>query len=507
MENTSSIGRIASPSSQVAVERAGEQLTLKQGDPVFAGDVLQNKDQIAVDIELPARASGQADSLITLAPESAARLDTIVGADGVSEQIEVSALTDGVELYALGEGENSAILLADAGGEFQGLVGAGLLASGGVSTTAAAVGGGLGLAALASTDGSSASASINSEVEFDDNQDTGNPDDQPEDQNPPTENENPDSSNNDSGGGAAGGLNSLSTGIETTGDQLGDGQLSPATDAVSFLIAGDTSDSTVDNAASDPTGGQLSDAGFNGVSGILITAATEIGEGGSGTPIEPLSSFLSTAINDDTPSDRPDGAAGTLSAVSQGIYTGAQGTGAEPVVDPLTALLGYDGDGHTDGVAESLTYLANTLSEDAGPFEPVLAPLAPTIGTGEGDYDSSGLAGTTQEIAEGIYDLGQTEGSALSEAAPLTDGIAFIVGGEEVSSDPSGMAPSEISGGVSGTMKMLGHAIKDNNPFSDQDMGMGDFLGSLMGGKSKGTISSSSSNGFDELDSSALIDR
>lgn len=499
MENTTSIGRIASPSSQVVVERGGEQFTLKQGDSIFSGDVLQNKDMIAVDIELPARASGQADSLITLAPDSAARVDTIVGADGVSQQIEVSALTDGVELYALGDGENGAILLAEAGGEFQGLVGAGLLAGGGVSSTAMAVGGGLGLAALGSSDGGSASASVETDVAFDDNQDTGNPDDQPDDQDPPADNEDPPADNEDppaeedngSGGGAAGGLDSLSGGLESTGDQLADGQLSPITDAASFVISGDT-DSTTTPAAADPTGGQISGAGFNGLTDILTTAATEIGNGGEGTPLEPLTGFVATAVTDDTPSDRPDGLAGTLSAVSQGIYTGAQGSDAEQIANPVTALTGYDGDGHADGIAESLTYIANTFDQDSGPFEPLLAPLAPTIGTGEGDYDSSGLAGTTQEIAEGVYDLGTTEGSAFEPASMITDGLAFLVGGEEVASDPSGLAPEELSGGLAGGMEQVGQAIIDNNPFAEQDMGTGDFIGSLLGGDTQAPISSTS---------------
>ncbi|MDX1668065.1 MAG: hypothetical protein R3194_01495 [Limnobacter sp.] len=174
METTESIGTLVSPSSKVLVQRNGEQITLKQGDALYAGDLIQNQDDIAVDLELPARATGQADSLVTLAPQSATELNTIIGADGVSEQIEVSAQTEGVELYAMGEGTDGAVLLAESGAEFQGLVGAGLLAGGGVSTTAAAVGGGLGLVALGSTDDSDSSASLDGSgnVDFTDNEDS-----------------------------------------------------------------------------------------------------------------------------------------------------------------------------------------------------------------------------------------------------------------------------------------------------------------------------------------------
>lgn len=149
------IGLIASPSDRIVVERNGEQISLKQGDAILAGDLIQNQDIIPVDIELPAQTTGQADSLITLAPEAAARVGTITGSDGVSTLLEVTSVTQGVELYALGDGQDGAVLVADAsGGSFSGLIGSGVLTDGGMGALgsgAAVVGGAAGLAAIAST--------------------------------------------------------------------------------------------------------------------------------------------------------------------------------------------------------------------------------------------------------------------------------------------------------------------------------------------------------------------
>ena len=82
MSTAPQIGTIASKTDKLLVQRQGEQLTLRQGDAILAGDVLQNKDLVAVDIELPGQAAGQADSLVTLAPESAAQIATNSAAEG-----------------------------------------------------------------------------------------------------------------------------------------------------------------------------------------------------------------------------------------------------------------------------------------------------------------------------------------------------------------------------------------------------------------------------------------
>lgn len=154
MSTAPTIGTVASTTEKLLVQRQGEQLTLRQGDAILAGDVIQNKDLVPVDIELPALTEGQADSLVTLAPESAAQIASNAAANGA--MIEVTSLTEGVELFAISEGADGAILLADAGTGFNGLVGAGLLSAGsagGVGSLATVVGGGVGVAALAASSG------------------------------------------------------------------------------------------------------------------------------------------------------------------------------------------------------------------------------------------------------------------------------------------------------------------------------------------------------------------
>lgn len=197
MSTAPQIGTIASKTDKLVVQRQGEQLTLRQGDAILAGDVLQNKDSVAVDIELPGQSAGQADSLVTLAPESAAQIATKSAAEG--SMIEVTSLTEGVELFAVSEGTDGAVLLADAGTGFSGLVGAGLLSAGSVGSAsgiATAIGGGVGVAALAASSGddTSAEGSGFTDVRVDNGDETTDPVDNPEN---PGDSENPDTENPD----------------------------------------------------------------------------------------------------------------------------------------------------------------------------------------------------------------------------------------------------------------------------------------------------------------------
>lgn len=196
MSTAAKIGTIASKTDKLLVQRQGEQLTLRQGDAILAGDVLQNKDLVAVDIELPGQGTGQADSLVTLAPESAAQIATNSAAQG--GVIEVTSLTEGVELFAISEGTDGAVLLADAGTGFSGLVGAGLLSAGtagSVSGIATAIGGGVGVAALAASSGddTNAEGSAFTDVRVDNGDETTEPVDNPDN---PDENENPENPEN-----------------------------------------------------------------------------------------------------------------------------------------------------------------------------------------------------------------------------------------------------------------------------------------------------------------------
>lgn len=183
MSTAPQIGTIASKTDKLLVQRQGEQLTLRQGDAILAGDVLQNKDMVSVDIELPALVEGQSNSLLTLSPESAAQVASATTAEG--SMIEVTSLTEGVELYSISEGSEGAMLLADTSGSFSGLVGAGLLSAGsvgGVSGLATAIGGGVGVAALAASSGDDTSleGSAFTDVRVDNGDETTEPVENPE---------------------------------------------------------------------------------------------------------------------------------------------------------------------------------------------------------------------------------------------------------------------------------------------------------------------------------------
>lgn len=183
MSTAQQIGTIASKTEKLLVQRQGEQITLRQGDAILAGDVLQNKDLVSVDIELPALSEGQSNSLLTLSPESAAQVGSATTAEG--SMIEVTSLTEGVELYSISDGSEGAMLLADTSGSFSGLVGAGLLSAGsagGVSGLATAIGGGVGVAAFAASSGDDVSLEGSSftDVRVDNGDETTEPIDNPE---------------------------------------------------------------------------------------------------------------------------------------------------------------------------------------------------------------------------------------------------------------------------------------------------------------------------------------
>lgn len=197
MSQALQIGTIASNTDKLFVQRLGEQLALRQGDAVLAGDVLQNKDTIGIDITLPAQKAGQSDSLLTLAPDATAQVSIASNSEGAI--LEVTSLTEGVELYAVSEGSDGAMLLTDAGTGVSGLVGAGLLSAGSIGGTSGlvtAIGGGVGVAALAASSGddsNSANPSGFTDVRVDNGDETTPPVDNPEN---PEDPENPDSNEN-----------------------------------------------------------------------------------------------------------------------------------------------------------------------------------------------------------------------------------------------------------------------------------------------------------------------
>lgn len=197
MNSSQRIGQIISSTDNLIVQRQGEQLSLRQGDAILAGDVIQNRENTPIEIELPAQAPGQADSLLSLAPDSAALIS--LRAEGSQPLVEVSPLTGGVELYAVSQGDNGAVLLAEAGGEFSGLVGTGLLSAGsftGAGGLATAIGGGVGVAALATSSGDDINTSGNTftDVRVDNPDNTGGQpptDGETDPETPPSEPEEP----------------------------------------------------------------------------------------------------------------------------------------------------------------------------------------------------------------------------------------------------------------------------------------------------------------------------
>lgn len=151
MSNEVQVGTLKTAAVGVTVERAGQVTTLSQGDAVMWGDKIMNNSRQAVEIDLKAQSPGHGDGLLVMAPNSAAALAPVDSpvADAAM-RTEVSALTPGVELYEVSDAVNTAVLVQE-GGDFSGLVGAGLLAGGaGAGATAGLVGVGvLGAAMLA----------------------------------------------------------------------------------------------------------------------------------------------------------------------------------------------------------------------------------------------------------------------------------------------------------------------------------------------------------------------
>lgn len=188
MNQAQQIGTISSDTDKLFVQRLGEQITLQQGDAVYAGDVLQNKDDMSIEILLPAQKAGQADSLLKLSPDSSAQV--IVGESDEDAALEVISLTDGVELYSVSDGGDGALLQTDSGEAVSGLIGVDLLAAGstgGTNMLVTAIGSVFGVTAIAASSGDDSNAANPpgfTENPSDNGEGTTDPGENPE---PPTE--------------------------------------------------------------------------------------------------------------------------------------------------------------------------------------------------------------------------------------------------------------------------------------------------------------------------------
>lgn len=134
-----SVGILKTQAVGVTVQRMGQTLTLEPGDPVFWDDTIVNNSRQVVQVDMPALHASHGDALLELAPNASARLDALESdVPDAPARTEVTALSEGVELYEVSEAVNTAVLSPQEG-EFSGLVGAGLLAGGASASTAAGV--------------------------------------------------------------------------------------------------------------------------------------------------------------------------------------------------------------------------------------------------------------------------------------------------------------------------------------------------------------------------------
>ncbi|EDM83185.1 hypothetical protein LMED105_09740 [Limnobacter sp. MED105] len=180
-----------------------------------------------------------------------------------------------------------------------------------------------------------------------------------------------------------------------------------------------------------------------------------------------LAQLLSQTVGQEQPgySNEQDGLAGVVSNVSQGLAAGSQGGPLDPIVDPLAQTLGYSEDEGVDGVAQGLTYVGDVLASDQSPLSPITSDLlAPIVGTSDSDQDSEGVSGTLLEIGEGLTDL-TNEDSALAPLDPVTSAV-------------SEQALSSISDGVS----QVGQIIVDGAEMAGPLTPLVETVGNLLGG-------------------------
>ena len=162
-----------------------------------------------------------------------------------------------------------------------------------------------------------------------------------------------------------------------------------------------------------------------------------------------------------------EGLVGVVSNLSQGLAEGAEETPLDPVVDPLAQTLGYSEEDGTDGVASGLSSVGDTLAADESQLSPLTSEiLAPIVGTDEESGGSTGLSGTLDETGEGLTDL-TNEDSALAPLDPATSAV-------------SDMVVSALSSGISDG----GDAIIDNSEMAGPGEELITTVGTLLGGES-----------------------
>lgn len=182
----------------------------------------------------------------------------------------------------------------------------------------------------------------------------------------------------------------------------------------------------------------------------LVMVGDALGDAGAQDPTGVANLLAETVGNSDSQGSADDGLVGLAASTSNGLSEGAAGTPLEPVIVPLASTVGSDS-GTTSGVALGLGAVGTTLANDESPLAPLTAEvLAPVVGDGGGA--NSGLSNTVFVAGDGIEAL-TSEDSALAPLAPVTGGVvtgtdalatgldeggdAIYAAGEQ---DPSGLA-------------------------------------------------------------------
>jgi len=394
IENTP-IAKVQTPNATPTITRNGE--VVADTDLFQWGDQIANTSATPMEIRIPARGTGQGDTLLVLQPGAAARLEEI-GSDvaGAPSRTKVVAMTEGVELYDIDDDVSSA-MLEQGGGEMSGLVGAGLLAGG--------IGGGAAAAGLGAV---AAGAFLLGDD--DDNGSSG-------------------AGAGGSGAGAGGGAGGLAGGVEAVGDGVEQTPLAPVagvTDAVSDGLG--------------TIGGAIGDISGQDPTGLTDVLAGVIGDPASGD------------------GSSAGGLVGAVNAIATGLDSGTENTPLAPLVDPLTQTLGSN-QGAVDGVAQGLADVGNTLAGDNSPLAPITADLlSPIVGFDGQTSDMNGVPATLNEVSEGLTDL-TADNAALAPLDPVTealgDGVDALAGGVDMLGDAIADASAQDPTGLLATVGEL----------------------------------------------------
>ena len=286
----------------------------------------------------------------------------------------------------------------------------------------------------------------------------------------------------------------VGAGLLAAGSGLGAGAVAAGAGAgalgAAFLLDDDDDDDDDGDNPDDPDGSGDAAGAAGGVDSLnesldqtplepvtMLTDPVADGLAGAGTGASDMSeddpSGLSSIVGgvvgtpeEDYVNDQ-EGAAGLVGSVSDGIEQGSEGTALDPLLDPVSQT--------TNELADGVADVGNTLEGDTSPLAPVTSDiLAPVVGTDD-QGGATGVEGTLSEVGDGLTDLTNPD-SPLEPVSALTDPVE-----------------SEVLGGVEGGVSMVGDAIVDGS--ADEPSGLGETAGTLLGGESTGGSSGGDTGG------------